>query len=193
MSSQSSPKALIALVVFGLAIIAGPSGMALPIEPSAADRSFVADTARSSTAQVAEAKLALTNTERGDIRDFAQNLLNEHAVAAAQLRQIAADNRVNLPPPIDAADLSQLAKLRGEAFDRRYVADAQSALRDDIARSVREGRDGTNPGLQYFAARRLPRLLDEQRMIEQIAAGSTIGAEPPSPPLGWQYQPPPSH
>lgn len=193
MTLQSSLKTLIALLVFVVATTAGPSGMALPVEPSAADRGFVADMARNSTVQVAEAKLALTNSERGDIRDFAQNLLNEHAVSDAQLRQIAADDGVALPSTVDSGDLGQLAKLHGEAFDRRYVADAQSALRDDIAKSAREGKDGTNPGLQYFAAHRLPRLLGEQRMIEQIAAGSTVGAEPPSPPLGWQYQPPSSH
>ncbi|GEM_PF-6776192 len=188
--SISSIKILAALAALVLAAGFARSALALPLEPSAGDRAFAVGVAQSGAAQVAEARLALTNSERGDIRDFAQDLLDDHAVSDAELRQIAATGGVNLPQAT-ADDIAGLAKLRGEAFDRRYVADAETAIGRDITAATREGREGVNPGLQYYAAHRLARLKAEQRIIEQIAVGSTVGVEPPAPSLGWQYQPPP--
>lgn len=184
----------ISIAIVGCLVAAGLDQVvaAQPVKPSGADRSFVRETALNAAGTLAEAKLALKQTQRGDIRNFAEDVLTEHAASDAQLRQIASAGGVEMPSPAASADRgASLAKLSGAAFDQRYIADAQASLSNDIEVAAREGEGGTNPGLQYFASQRLPRLLAEQRLLEQIAAGSTIGAEPSPPPLGWQYQPPP--
>lgn len=170
-------------------------GSAQSIKLSAADQAFVRDTARSDGAEVVEAKFALANSRRADIKNFAASLLEERTASDAELGTIASANGVDMPPATarDRADSARLSHVYGDAFDRRYLADTEVALRDDVERTTRESRTGANPSVQYFSNKRLPRLLDEQRLFEQIAVGSTVGVEPPSAPLGWQYQPPPSH
>lgn len=192
MMPKFSLKISIAIVGCLVAAGLGRVAAAQTVRPSDADRGFVREAALNAASALAEAKLALKQTQRGDIRNFAEDVLSEHAASDAQLRQIASAAGVETPSSTASADRGEsLAKLSGAVFDQRYIADAQISLGNDIASAAREGQGGTNPGLQYFATQRLPRLLAEQRLLEQIAAGSTIGAEPPSPPLGWQYQPPP--
>lgn len=161
---------------------------------SAADSEFARTMARISTVEIAESTLALTHTKRGDIHDFAQNLLNERTAANTDLARIAAGNGIRISTDISKPDqqgIDRLAELRDEAFERQYITDEMSAIRSELMGASAESRTGVNSGLQYFATRRLPPLLDDRRMIQQIAAGSTVGVPPSPPPLGWQYQPPP--
>lgn len=160
------------------------------------DRAFAKEMAENNAAEAAAANLALKLTERGDIRNFAQDVLDERAATDAQLRAVASQDGLNLsfePTAAAQGNLKELAVLHGAAFDRRFIADAESALKNDLSAAAQEARDGVNPGLQYVAVHRQPWLLAQQRLLEQISAGSTIGAEPEAAPLGWHYQPPPSH
>jgi len=160
------------------------------------DHAFAKEMAENNAAEVAAANLALKLTERGDIRNFAQDVLDERAATDAQLRAVASQDGLNLsfePTAAAQGNLKELAVLHGAAFDRRFIADAESALENELGAAAHEARDGVNPGLQYIAVHRRSWLLAQQRLLEQISAGSTIGAEPEAAPVGWHYQPPPSH
>jgi predicted outer membrane protein len=163
---------------------------------SGGDRTFAQEMAENNAAEAAAASLAQKLTERGDIRSFAQDALDERAATDAQLRAVASQDGLNLslqPSAAAQGNLKELAGLHGAAFDRRFIADTERALQDDLSGAAQEARNGVNPGLQYIAVHRRSWLLAQQRLLEQISAGSTIGAEPAAVPLGWQYQPPPSH
>ena len=183
------------MAMFCVVATVGPANATQP-NVSSGDRTFAEEMAKNNAAEAAAAELAQKLTGRGDVRGFAQDVLGERSTADAQLRAVASQDGLNLSFQPNAAaqgNLKELAVLHDVEFDRRFIADAESALQNDLRAAAQEARDGVNPGLQYIAVHRRPWLLAQQRLLEQISNGSTIGAEPEAVPLGWHYQPPPSH
>jgi predicted outer membrane protein len=194
-ASRPTKFVIASMAMFCVFATVGPANAAQP-NVSNGDRTFAEEMAKNNAAEAAAAELAQKLTGRGDIRNIAQDVLDERAATDAQLRAVASQDGLNLSFQPDAAalgNLKELAVLHGVAFDRRFIADAESALENDLSAAAHEARDGVNPGLRYIAVHRRPWLLAQQRLLEQISNGSTIGAGPEAAPLGWHYQPPPSH
>lgn len=193
-ASRRTKFVITSMAMFCVVATVGPANATPNV--SGDDHAFAKEMAENNAAAVAAANLALKLTERGDIRNFAQDVLDERAATDAQLRAVASQDGLNLsfqPTAAAQGNLKELAVLHGVAFDRRFIADAESALENELGAAAHEARDGVNPGLQYIAVHRRSWLLAQQRLLEQISAGSTIGAEPEAAPVGWHYQPPPSH
>ncbi|MDE2166753.1 MAG: DUF4142 domain-containing protein [Alphaproteobacteria bacterium] len=193
MGSYRLIRLLIAIAIVLLTFVSAQATNTLRPKSSPADREFARATAQISAVEIAESALALTHTKRGDIHDFAQNLLDERTTTDHRLRQVASDDSVAISiriPKIDRQKIDRLSKLYDGDFERQYVSDEASAIWSQIMRASAESRNGTNPGLQFFATQRLPTLLGDQHMIQEIAAGATVGVPPPPAPLGWHYQPP---
>lgn len=190
-----NPFAHIAVGVVSLALMLGiAQAQGGPkVQPSPGDRNFVRQALYGDFAEIGAAKLALARASRSDIQGYAQQMIDDFEAMDKRLRPIASEAGIAIPSASSASsqgELNHLAGLSGAAFDRRYISDELIAHQDMVSLFAKESKLGIYPALQYVAGQTQPTLLAHQRIIEQIAAGTTNGQEPPAPPLGWSYQPP---
>ena len=132
---------------------------------------------------MAEVSLSLLASRRAsdqDVRDFAQQMVQDHSQANRQLRRLAMRKGLSLPsgmdPPHQLA-MNRLRRRNGTVFDRTYMRemvqdhDATLALFRDYA------RNGDDPELRAWATATLPTLRHHWRMANRTA-GSIGGASP---------------
>ena len=146
-----------------------------------ADRNFATTAARAGLAEVAEAQIALQKSNDADIKKFAQRMVDDHSKANAQLTSIARAKGLNLPTAPSRSDQSEaerLQKLRGDAFDRRYVSDQTDAHKQAVSLFTTESKSGKDNDLKSFAAQTLPTLQDHYRMIRSIAGSGNVASAP---------------
>jgi putative membrane protein len=135
---------------------------------SRADQSFVAKAAAAGAAEIADAQIALTNSRRQDVKDFAQRMIDDHTKAANQLKLIAGGKGIALPSGETSADQKQtdaLKKLTGTKFDHAYITGQRTAHKQAVALFTTESKNGKDSQLQSFAAQTLPTLQDHLKMI----------------------------
>ena len=145
---------------------------AMAAEIPSHDRKFATAAAEAGTAEVAEARLALKNSQRSDVREFAQHMIADHSEANAKLADIAKQLGVKLPEGLDADDqrkVDTLSGLTGDAFDLAYVKDQVAAHKSAVSFFTSEANLGEEKHLKTFASATLPVLKSHQEMIKAIA------------------------
>ena len=158
------------LAAVGLALAsAAPAWSQKPLARalSPLESRFLDTAARNGLAEVAAAQLALGKARTPAVRAFAQQMADDHAVLHRELSSLATARSHALPRTPDAAQQSkieQMAPLKPQAFERRYVEamgveahQASVALFEEVERNTQD-RD-----IQEFAARTL---LDLRRHLE---------------------------
>jgi len=135
---------------------------------SAADRNFATKAAAAGLAEVNDAQTALKNSNRQDVKDFAQRMVQDHTKANDQLKSIASNKAINLPSEESAADQKKsdaLQKLTGARLDRQYIEDQRAAHKEAVTLFSAESKKGKDSQLKSFASQTLPTLQDHLKMI----------------------------
>ena len=91
------------------------------------DEKIVIGMAQGNMAEVAAAKLALANGQSAEVKTFAQQMVDDHTKALADVTALAQAKGVTLPADVDPkheAMAAKLAKLKGAKFDQTYMAQA---------------------------------------------------------------------
>lgn len=94
---------------------------------SKADQDIVIAMARANIAEIEAGKLALANGESADVKAYAQQMIDDHTKALADVTALAQNKGVTLPTEPDAkhkAMAAKLSKLKGEKFDHMYMMQA---------------------------------------------------------------------
>ena len=117
--------------------IAGPASAAAPTDPQIAHIAYTAG-----DLDIAAAKQALKISHNEAVRDFAQEMVRDHA--AVNDKAMALVKKLHVTPQgnphqlalTKAADAerTKLAKLKGAAFDREYVRTRSPITRPSMAR-----------------------------------------------------------
>jgi predicted outer membrane protein len=137
---------------------------------------FLKEAAASARFETEAARMALSKSSDTNVRTLAASLVNQQQAAQATLHQML---RVrNMAPPMLANDqrkvLNRLARLRGAAFDREWMAAiALRSQQDDIQafeKAVSTLRDSPVRG---WVARTLPTLRWQLASAERVVAGAT--------------------
>jgi putative membrane protein len=178
-----APATMAAFVAFAtLAAPLASAQNAAPAKVTSADRSFATKAASAGAAEIADAQLALKNSSRQDVKDFAQRMVSDHTKAADQLKSIAKGENVTLPSGESAADKKNtdaLEKLKGPAFDQKYIAGQRTAHKEAVALFTKESKDGKDSQLKSFAGQTLPTLQDHLKMITGMPAGQKSSSVTP--------------
>ncbi len=164
-------KALYALT---LPVLAGLSLLGA----SSADTHFATKAAAGGMAEVQLGQLALKNASSGDVKAFAQKMVDDHTKANDKLKNVAAKDNITLPSSMDSKDQAtydRLSKLNGAAFDRAYMRDMVADHKKDVADFQREASNGANPDLKNFASETLP-TLQEHLKLAQDTESKTMAA-----------------
>jgi len=158
--------AIAAIVLFSSSAI-----QAAPV--SRMDRTFATKAAQGGMAEVQAAKIALQHGVDGDVRMFAQHMLDDHSKANMKLMRIAANQGIALPAHTDAMHqmgLEKLSNLSGSQFDRAYI---NAMVKDHVATVSlfqHEANTGRNGALRQFASSTLPTLKQHRSMSYHVAS-----------------------
>lgn len=152
------------------------SGEQAPVKLTSADRKFLMGAAQGGMLEVESGRLALEKASSKEVKDFAQQLVQDHADANEKLMQIAQDKGIELPKKLDAKHrqkLDKLAKLEGAEFDRAYMSEmGHKDHRKDIQAFEKQARQGKDPELKVFAEETLPVLQKHLSMAQKVQGGS---------------------
>jgi len=146
---------------------------------SAADRTFLTQTAENGEAEIHLGKLAQSKGMDAQVKAFGARMQADHGKAGAELRNLAGQKGVALPkdPGPHAAMQSKFEKLEGAAFDRAYM----TAMVEDHTKAVKSFETAANSAdadVKAFATKTLPTIREHLSMAQ--ATQKALGASKPS-------------
>ncbi len=165
-----------------LALAAMVSGQERPPVVSSSgsqDIEFVLAAAQGGMAEVEIGKLAAERARSGEVKQFAQRMIDDHSKGGDQLKSIAESKSIALPTaltPKDQALHERLARLNGEAFDRAYMRAMVTDHMKDVAEFRHESHDGHDPQVKAWATGILPTLEDHLKMAKTTKSTTTTAA-----------------
>lgn len=132
MSTTNMMKALLcvaAAAALSVPLGAGAQTMNTPAASALvkADQKIVVGMAHANIAEIEAGKLALANSQNAEVKAYAQKMIDDHSRALADVTTLAQNKGVTLPTTPDAkhkAMVAKLAKLKGDKFDKMYMAQA---------------------------------------------------------------------
>lgn len=127
---------------------------------SAQDKQFITEAAQGGMAEVQLGKLALQRASSQQVRDYAQQMIDEHTKVNQELMALAKQKGVTPPKTIGQkyqAVQAKLSKLSGSEFDKAYMNEAGvKAHAQQEALFSQQAKKGQDPDLKAFAAKVLP-------------------------------------
>lgn len=177
----SKPKTLLACISLVLSI--GFAGAAQPLSDkgdhvvTGGDLAFMNDAGPGSMAEVELGQLAVERAASARVKQFAQQMIKDHSKAGEDLKQLAQQKKVTLPPgvlPKAKQTKENLSKLNGEQFDREYVKVMVEVHEKDVAAFDAVAKNATDADVKAFAAATAPTLKHHLQMIREIAKSLNV-------------------
>lgn len=143
------------------------------------DLDFMNNAAPGGMAEVELGKLAAAKAQNAEVKAFAQKMIEDHSRANDELKQLAAQKKVMLPPdvmPLHKQAMEKLSKLSGTDFDKEYVKEMVTAHEKDVKAFETAANTGTDADVKAFAAKTLPTLKMHLEMIKAMV--DKIGVKP---------------
>jgi putative membrane protein len=162
--------------IYGAALTVGLLAGAAAFTPSwaavsAADQQFINAAAIGGRFEVAAGQLAAKSTNP-KVQAFGQRMVRDHSAADAQLAQLVKQQGGKLPAGLDAEHTQlrdHLASLKGDEFDRGYIALMVKDHDEDTKAFSDEERNTTDPKLKQFVEQTLTIVKEHDQMARQIA------------------------
>jgi putative membrane protein len=110
--------------------------------------------------EIESARLALRKSQRQDVRQFAQMLIEHHTMTTQQVMAAARTSGFNPPPPqllpMQRNMLDRLSEANGAEFDRRFWRQQVRAHEMALALHENYARNGDRPPLRAAAGGAVP-------------------------------------
>lgn len=151
-------------ILSGLCCLALCSTAALAQKKAAAmsDQQFVNLAAQTDMVEANLGQLAQTASDTQAVKDYGQMLVTDHTNDYNQLYAAAHQANLDVPNAIDSehnkAMIDPFQKLKGAAFDRRYIQDMIAGHTKAIEIYKKEAADAQNPSIKSYAEDALPTL-----------------------------------
>ncbi|TVP56758.1 MAG: DUF4142 domain-containing protein [Nodularia sp. (in: Bacteria)] len=124
------------------------------------DRIYMQEAAQAGMAEVEMAKLALEKSDNENIKQYAQQMIQDHTPLNQELMQLAQQKGMTLPTNIGPkyqALKAQLSELSGVNFDQAYTNEAGvNGHMENLVIHTRQLQLGQDPDLQAFAVKNIP-------------------------------------
>jgi putative membrane protein len=137
------------------------------------DQKFVDMAAQTDMLEAHLGQMAADQAAGQDVKDYAQMLVTDHTANYQQLTVLAAKDGFTIPKGLDAAHDRMIApfeKLKGAAFDSRYIHEMIAGHTEAIGVFTKEAADAQNEDLKAYASATLPTLhkhLDSAKDLEK--------------------------
>jgi len=148
-------RRLLITMALGLSACAGQGNPSL----ATTDNNFIMQAAAGGVGEVAFGQLAERYSSNPAVRQFAQQMINDHTGANRELIAIAGRKGVTPPTTLDPGRVNanrQLSTLTGAAFDQQYMAQQVQDHELQLALFRQQAQSGIDPELLAFAAKYLP-------------------------------------
>jgi putative membrane protein len=135
---------------------------------------FVTMAASSDMFEIQSSQLAMQNAQDGDVKEFAEQMIEDHTKASKQLAEIAASE--NLTVSDDMAEMHEelletLSSAQGDAFDAAYVNAQVQAHEMALALMTAYGENGDNDKLKPHAEMATPIIAGHLEHAQEHKAG----------------------
>jgi len=156
------------------------SGMGTASTLSRSDRKMVTDMAMANMAEIELARTAQTKSQNEQVKNFAQQMIDDHTKALNEVQQLAQAKGVTLPAELGRthkAKADRLGRLSGEEFDRAYMAQAgveeHKKTHDKLSQVQARAKD---PDVKALAARTLPIVDQHLNSAQQLHKSTAVGS-----------------
>ncbi|MET3915592.1 putative membrane protein [Variovorax sp. OAS795] len=140
---------------------------------SKADERMMKDIAQANIAEIETGKLAQEKASNGEVKKFAQTMVDDHTKALTELQDIASKKGVQLPTETDTkhkASATALKALNGDSFDKRYMSTVGVSDHKKTHEMLQKvERSANDPDLKAYAAKTLPVVHGHLTTAQQIA------------------------
>lgn len=148
---------------------------------SSKDKDFVQKAYKSNMSEIELGKIAAQKASSDDVKQFAQQMVDEHQRSNDQLEQIAREKGIDLPSSVQIPEQSRWTNLSGPEFDREYVRHQMKAHKDAVSLFQNEANSGQDPELKSFASNQLSNLEQHSNTINALNSKVASGAESSTP------------
>jgi len=144
---------------------------------SDSDFKFTSAAASGGLTEVHLGKLAGQKTTTPAVKQFAEQMVTDHALVGAKLKQIATRNGAVLPVgPTDEQQkkINRLSGLHGTEFDKQYVDLMVDEHKENLKAFQKAAKDADNPDLKSFASETAVKIqhhLDMAKELEEQLKG----------------------
>jgi putative membrane protein len=145
-----------------------------PAKAGMTDQQFVDFAGQTDMVEANLGQLAQNVASAQPVKDYGQMLATDHTNDYAQLQDAAKQASLTVPSAIDTehnkAMIGPMNKMKGAAFDRKYVQDMISGHTKAIEIYKKEAQDAQNPSIKSYAETALPVLqkhLDGAKDLEK--------------------------
>jgi putative membrane protein len=139
------------------------------------DKKFVKDAALGGMTEVELGKLAAQKGSSDSVKQFGQKMVDDHSKANEELKQVASNEKMEVPDALDSkhqSRIDKLAKLSGPDFDKAYLKDQEKDHKQDVNEFQSEAQGGTDPNVKQFALKTLPVIQDHLSMVKDLNKSS---------------------
>ncbi len=141
---------------------------------SKADDSFLSKASQLNLAEIESGKLAASKGDSQEIKNYGQQMANDHAAAQKDLVALAKKETVSLPKEPDQehkALRTELINLSGQAFDSAYLKSQLLDQQSAVTLYQAEIESGTDADAIVYAKKYLPKLKMHLEMFQSAASG----------------------
>ncbi len=136
------------------------------------DQQFAKTAAGGGMAEVKLGQLATQKAQSAKVKQFGQQMVDDHTKANNDLKSIAGQKGLDLPSDIPAKDQAlydRLSALSGASFDKAYMSAMVKDHKTDVSEFQKEASSGSDPDIKNFASKTLPVLKGHLDMANTVA------------------------
>jgi len=135
------------------------------------DQDFVKKAAQSNMAEIQLGQLAAQKASNDAVKQYAQQLVNDHQKAEDKLQQIASSKGITLQTDMDGqarSEQDRLSNMSGKDFDREFVQQQKKDHDQAVALFQGEADNGKDPDLKSYASSIVAVLQQHEQMASSL-------------------------
>jgi putative membrane protein len=151
-------------------------GQTSPNSLSSRDRTFLMQAGQLSMMEVELGRLAVQRGSSPGVKQYGQEMVEDHTRANQELMQLAMQKKVELPTEMstqNTAMIDRLSGLSGTSFDTAYKQAMIDSHNQAIALFQAQSQQGQDPELKAWATQKLPNLQAHLEMVNQMLADTS--------------------
>ena len=148
-----------------------------PGQPSAMDRMFVGKAMQGSMAEVQLAQLTLQKSDNTQVKQFAQQMIDDHTKLNDQMKPVAQQLGVSVPTQVSKKDRKVMANLQGlsgSAYDQAYIKDMVKDHKQDLSEFQAEASSGQDQTVKDAANQGSKVIAQHLQMAQQLAKDQNV-------------------
>jgi putative membrane protein len=142
------------------------------VKLSSHDQKFVEDVSQDNLAEIKMAQLATDKSQRDDVKQFGQKLVQDHMKAGHELTQLAQQKGLMLSQDLEkqhAKMMDHMSAMSGADFDRTFLRHMVRDHEKNVKKFEKASAKADDADLKAFADKTLPALREHLSMARNLS------------------------